>query len=116
MSAIETGVTLSWPVTKKCPFRDELDAGELVITVAEDAPELHDLAGAIFRLLADPVTHEDFTRSVAGLLPPGSEVVTTWSTGPFHVTVRSRVLEDGAVSSSADVLHDPDEGTAGGHA
>jgi hypothetical protein len=99
MSAIETSVILTWAVTKKCPFRDELDAGELVITLAEDAPELHDLAGAIFGLLATPVTHEDFTRAVADMLPPGSEVVTTWNTGPFGVTVRSRVLEDGEVTS-----------------
>lgn len=95
MSVIDTSVNLHWAVTKKCPFRDELDAGDLVITVAEDAPELHDLAGEIWKLTAEPVTHEDFTRAVAMLLPPGSEVVTTWNTGPFSVTVTSRVLAAG---------------------
>jgi hypothetical protein len=107
VSAIETSVTLRWAITKRCPFRDELDAGDLEITVAEDAPELHNLAAEIWKLAAEiwkltaePVTHEAFTRAVAMMLPPGSEVVTTWNTGPFSVTVTSRVIASGEVATS----------------
>lgn len=92
MNAIDTTVTLRWAITKRCPFRDEIDAGQMVITVGENAPELHNLAGEVSRLTAEPVSHEDFTRAVAMLLPAGSEVVTTWNTGPFDVTVTCRVL------------------------
>lgn len=77
------------PVVKQCPFKDETDIGELVITVPGDAPELHELAAAVEKAGAGRVSHEDFTRRVAALLPAGSEVVTTWRTGPWSVEVRA---------------------------
>lgn len=81
-------VILRKPVVKQCPFKDETDTGELVITVPGDAPELHALAEAVDRAGAGAVTHEEFTRRVAALLPAGSQVVTTWRTGPWSVEVR----------------------------
>lgn len=75
------------PVIKRCPFRDETDAGELVITFTGPAPELHELAAQVDLLAAGPVSHEDFTARVAELLPEGSLAVTTWHTGPWTVEV-----------------------------
>jgi len=76
------------PVVKQCPFKDETDLGELVITIPGDAPELHALAAAVDVAAAGRVSHEDFTRRVAELLPAGSEVVTMWRTGPWSVEVQ----------------------------
>lgn len=81
--------TLRRPVIKRCPFRDEIDAGELVITLRGPAPELHQLAEQIDRLAAAPISHEDFTEQVAILLPMGSRLETTWRTGPWSVEVRA---------------------------
>lgn len=112
MTVIDSTVTLRSPVTKQCPFRDEIDAGELVITLPGEAPELHALAREIAKLLAGPVTHEAFTEAVAGMLGAGAVVVTTWNTGPFAVTVRSSARE---VTPDADLLLPADRGgdTAG---
>ena len=76
-------ITIRRPVLKQCPFKSELDAGELAIVLPGDAPELHRLAARIDMLCMDPCTHEDFTRAVLDLLPEGAEVVTTWHTGPW---------------------------------
>jgi hypothetical protein len=81
-------ITVAMPVLKQCPFVDELDAGRLIITFAEDAPELHNVASQVRKLCADPVTHEDFTRSVLDMLGDGVLVATRWHTGPFDVEVR----------------------------
>jgi hypothetical protein len=81
-------ITVRRAVAKRCPFRDETDTGELVITVPGDAPELHQLAGQVDALCAEqPVSHEDFTRAVAALLPAGATVATSWRTGPWTVEV-----------------------------
>ena len=78
--------TIRRPVIKRCPFKDETDAGELVITFPGDAPELHNLAVQVDELAAKPVTHEDFTAAVAEMVPE-ARVVTTWHTGPWSVEV-----------------------------
>lgn len=85
--------TISRQVIKRCPFKDEMDAGELVITIGGDAPELHKLGREVDGLCVEPVSHEDFTRAVLALLPEGSAVTTRWHTGPWSVEVN----EDGAV-------------------
>ena len=82
-------ITLRRPVIKRCPFKPETDTGELVIVLPGDAPELHNLAGQIDKLCAEPVTHEDFTRGVLDLLEDGAQVTTTWHTGPWSVDVRA---------------------------
>jgi hypothetical protein len=81
--------TLRRQVVKRCPYKDETDRGELVITIPGDAPELHALGEAVDGLTAEPISHEDFTRRIAALLPAGSEAVTTWVTGPWSVEVRA---------------------------
>lgn len=79
------------PVIKRCPFKDETDAGELVITFPGDAPELHTLAGQVDKLCAEPITHEEFTRAIAVMLGDEVQVSTTWNTGPWSVEVRENV-------------------------
>ena len=81
-------ITVTMPILKRCPFVDELDAGHLAITFGEDAPELHNLAAQVRKLCAEPITHEDFTRSVADMFGGGALVVTTWHTGPWDVECR----------------------------
>ena len=81
-------IVVSMPVTKRCPFRDETDIGHLTVTAPGDSPELHSLAEQIRELATrEPVSHEDYTRAVAWLLPAGTKVVTTWQTGPWDVEV-----------------------------
>jgi hypothetical protein len=87
MSGIVT--TLRRQVIKQCPFREETDIGELVITIGGDAPELHELGAAVDGYAANRISHEDFTRTIAALLPAGSEAVTTWRTGGWSVEVRA---------------------------
>jgi hypothetical protein len=76
------------PVIKRCPFKDETDAGELVITFPGAAPELHDLGTLVDNLAAQPISHENFTAQLSAMLPPGASLVTTWHTGPWTVECR----------------------------
>lgn len=80
--------TLRRSVTKQCPFKDETDNGDLVITIPGEAPELHALAASVDGYADIRISHEDFTAGIASLLPAGSEAVTTWTTGPWSVEVR----------------------------
>lgn len=79
--------TIARPVIKACPYRGETDAGTLTITFPGEAPELHNLAAQVDKLCAEPITHEQFTLAVAGMLPDGTQVRTTWHTGPWSVEV-----------------------------
>lgn len=81
-------ITIRMPVIKPCPFADEMDAGEVEITLPGDAPELHSLAKKVYGLCADPVTHEQFTRAILDLLGGEGLVVARWRTGPWVVEVR----------------------------
>jgi hypothetical protein len=78
--------TLTRQVVKRCPYKDETDAGELVIVIDGDVPELHELGRQVDELSAGRITHEDFTSDVAALLP-GAQVTTRWKTGPWSVEV-----------------------------
>ena len=82
-------VPLRRPVIKQCPYRRETDAGELVIVLEGEAPELHDLAAQVDALCAEPITHEQFTARLAAILPAGARVTTTWHTGPWAVQVEA---------------------------
>lgn len=86
--------TISRPVVKKCPHRDETDAGTLTLTFDGEAPELHDLAAKIDALCARPISHEAFTQAVAVLLRMRSNqpvaVVAEWHTGPWTVKVAAQ--------------------------
>jgi hypothetical protein len=93
--AMNLTTTLRRQVVKRCPYKDEIDIGELVITVPGPAPELHDLANAIDALTTDPISHEQFTAELADLLPGGSQVTTTWHTGPWDVEVTASAAVPG---------------------
>lgn len=97
-------ITVSRLIAKRCPFVDELDIGTLTLTCPLDAPELHDLARLAETIAADPISHEDFTRQVVRLLPPGSEAVWTTQTGPWSVEVRE---------GDGDLLREPVERPGG---
>jgi hypothetical protein len=81
--------TIRRHILKRCPFKPETDAGELVVVLPGDAPELHHFGDQIDKLCAEPVTHEDFTRAVADLFDGEAQVTTTWHTGPWSVEVRA---------------------------
>jgi hypothetical protein len=104
-------ITLRRPVVKRCPYKDEADAGELVITLPGDAPELHQLGEDIDALCGKAVTHEDFTRAVHALLTDGARVTTSWHTGPWSVEVAEGC---GEVMRRADLLREPEYGTSAG--
>jgi hypothetical protein len=76
-------ITIRTAVAKRCPYKDEIDIGELVITCPGDAPELHALAKQVKE--GGLVSHEQYTRDVLSLLPEGSSVTTHWHTGPWDV-------------------------------
>jgi hypothetical protein len=80
-------ITIRRAVFKQCPFKDETDAGELVITLPGDAPELHELGRSVDLLCSSPVSHEDFTRAVLLLLPDDASVTTRWQTGAWTIEV-----------------------------
>jgi hypothetical protein len=73
-------------VIKRCPFTDETDIGEIVISFDGPAPELHELDNKINALCRHAISHEDFTAGVA-VLVPGATVKTTWQTGSWSVEV-----------------------------
>lgn len=81
-------VTVKGDARKKCPYRDEMDEGTAVITFdvpdGEDATELHALSAVL--KIDTPLSHEDFTRSLA-CHPSVIRVVTTWQTAGLEVTV-----------------------------
>jgi hypothetical protein len=85
-------ITITRPVVKACPYRDELDFGTLAITFPYDASELHALSRQVDEVAGEPITHEEYTRRVLSLLPEGSSVVTTWGTGLWKVEVREGAL------------------------
>lgn len=85
-------LTITREVVKRCPHKDEVDRGGLAIRFDGDAPELHALARCVERLSAEPISHEDYTRGVVALLPPGSHVATVWQTAGWTVTVESSAV------------------------
>lgn len=83
-------LTVTAPVTKRCPYKDESDDGEVTLTfhVAEgDGPELHDLASLLDTYRHVEISHEAFTREVAAATGAES-VCSTWTTAGMTVTAR----------------------------
>ena len=73
-------------VAHRCPHaNDDVDIGELEIELPDDAPELHALARQIDTFADVDITHEEYTRQIAKLLPTGARVHTTWRTGGWLV-------------------------------
>ena len=81
-------ITIRRNVTKQCPYKAEIDIGELVITLPGDAPELHGLARLVEAVAETQISHEDYTRAILAILPEGASVLTRWRTGPWSVEVR----------------------------
>lgn len=79
--------TITRRVVKRCPFVDETDIGELTVEIPGDAPELHDLGRQVDQFGNAKVSHEDYTRQIATLVP-GAVVTTRWETGPWTVECR----------------------------
>jgi len=80
-------VTLRRSVIKLCPFVNEVDRGELTLTVPDTAPELHALAESVCGFSDVRISHEDYTRQLHRMLPVGSTVVTRWKTADWDVEV-----------------------------
>ena len=84
-------VTVSGPVTHRCPFVDERDLGTFYASWAGDAIELHALASHLTTYAELSVTHEAMTAAiVAWLIAAGGidvDVVTSWQTAGLSVEV-----------------------------
>ncbi|GAC1575025.1 MAG: hypothetical protein NVS3B18_08680 [Candidatus Dormibacteria bacterium] len=84
-------VTVTAPVTKRCPYRDEQDDGTLTLTfeVAEQAPELHKLAEELTAWEGEAVSHEEFTALILRWFADAGCVAarSTWTTAGLAVTV-----------------------------
>lgn len=82
-------MTVTVGVLKRCPYKDEQDDGTATLTfdVSEgDGPELHELADRLATYRHLVISHEDFTKLLAGLDGCVS-ARTTWRTAGFEVTV-----------------------------
>lgn len=79
--------TISRQVVKRCPYVGEWDVGTLTVVLEGEAPELHALGFKIDDLGAEPLTHEEYTKRLAYVMPDGATVTTTWNTGPWIVEV-----------------------------
>jgi len=76
------------PVRKRCPFRDEIDWGEVTITYETNATaiELHSLAAYLATFTDRPMSHEDFVVEVRLWLDrPSVEVSSRWTTAGMEV-------------------------------
>lgn len=82
-------VTVTGPVVKVCPYKDETDHGTVALTfdVADgDAPELHDLGKHLLWYADQSLSHEDFTRRL-WIATGSASVRSTWTTAGLGVTV-----------------------------
>lgn len=87
-------VSASAWMTHRCPHREEVDEGHVIITwrVTDRTLELHDLAKYLTEWADEPVSHERLTDQIlrdveaAGVQPVA--VVSTWRTAGMDVTVR----------------------------
>lgn len=83
-------VTFTRPVTKRCPYVEEVDIGTLSLTFHDqEAPEMYGMAAAIDALGAEPITHEAWTAAASALFPT-AEVASEWLTDVWTVTVEVR--------------------------
>lgn len=83
-------MTVTAEVTKRCPYREEVDRGVAVLVFDlpddTDGPELHALRSALDGFLDVEMSHEDYTRQL--LENTGARQVTTrWTTAGMTVEV-----------------------------
>jgi NADPH-dependent 7-cyano-7-deazaguanine reductase QueF len=100
-------VAATFPLVKRCPFRDETDRGavEITWTTLGQTFELHELAAFLAEGKGQEISHEDITHRLAEALDGHDglivETVTTrWTTAGGEVTCRAvpgqRVIPEGA--------------------
>lgn len=83
-------VTFTRPVSKHCPYVDEVDLGTLTLTFYDqEAPEMYGMAEAIDKLGEDPITHEAWTAAVSTVIPT-ADIVSEWRTDVWTVRVEVR--------------------------
>lgn len=81
-------ITVTGPVSKLCPFKDEVDHGTVELTFdAAEAPELHALAAAL-QAHDRKITHEAYTAEVYEAWEPHGcvSVTSSWTTAGLSVT------------------------------
>lgn len=93
-------VSISAPVKKLCPVKDEKDAGWVTIAyrTGGEAIELHGLAELLATFADRRLSHEDFTAELADAL--NADVSSRWMTAGMEVVcdavLRESVNPDGA--------------------
>jgi NADPH-dependent 7-cyano-7-deazaguanine reductase QueF len=85
ISAADVHVTITAPVRKLCPVKNETDDGMATLTYRThgEAIELHDLAEYLGSFAGTHMSHEDFTEELADYT--GAHVSTTWGTAGMEV-------------------------------
>lgn len=78
--------TVTTDVTKRCPFKHELDTGRLILEFDGKAPELHALAVRIAAYADVEISHEDFTE-ILRIVSGASMVRSEWVTAELQVVV-----------------------------
>lgn len=81
IAAPDVQVTLTAPVRKLCPVKDEVDEGTVTLSYRTGrlgALELHDLAAYFAGFTGRHLSHEEFTFEVARAT--GAEVSSSWET------------------------------------
>lgn len=85
-------VTLSTPLTHRCPYRDERDVGHLWFSYSTEHGEieLYRFAELVAAYDREAITHESLTEDLAMLFAPfHPSVVTEWMTAGVVVTCRA---------------------------
>lgn len=91
--------TVTGAVFKQCPFKNELDSGEVELTFDGDAPELHGLAELLASYRQVKMSHEDFTREML-VKTAAVSARSTWTTAGLRVVVEGSTQ----ISSAFDAL------------
>lgn len=91
-------VTVQADAQHRCPFKDELDRGTVVVewtTAHGETLELHKLAALIARHVDVEISHEQWTAELMNAIREGAQVadlrvVSSWVTGGLLVEVGGR--------------------------
>jgi NADPH-dependent 7-cyano-7-deazaguanine reductase QueF len=85
----DVDVTITAPVTKLCPVKDETDHGTVTLTYRThgNGLELHAVAAYLDTFTTRHLSHEDFTAEVANAT--GCTVTSSWTTAGMTVTCSS---------------------------
>ena len=114
-SANRVRVTATFPLTHRCPFRDELDEGTVTVswtTVHHLTIELHSLAHYLAEFRDVAISHENITVRILDELQTSAsngspfsvadlEVSTAWRTAGAEVVVTSAVPRERLIGTGA---------------